>query len=100
MERTFSLDARAVVPTTLGLTNATPNAGRKRMTPAIQTNGRTLRTGASHGAAIEPTKKYEHVRMKYASDRARRKPKRSASAPPKIAITQTAPPKMPPRLAA
>ena len=30
MERTFSFEARAVVPTTLGFTSATPSAGRAR----------------------------------------------------------------------
>src|SRR5882672_622038 len=97
MERTFSLEARAVVPTTLGLTSATPSAGRNRITPTSSQSGTTVRTGASHGAAIDPTRKYEQVRMKYASDSARRKPKRSAIAPPKIAITQTPAPKKPPR---
>src|ERR1035441_14403 len=45
MERTFSFEARAVVPTTQGLTSATPSAGRMRMKPTNSPRGTALRTG-------------------------------------------------------
>ena len=58
-------------------------------------SGTALRTGASHGAPIDPSRKYAAARIKYARERARRKPRRSAIAPPKIARNQTMPPKNP-----
>jgi hypothetical protein len=32
--------------------------------PTINPNGMVSRTGASHGAAIEPTRKYEQLKIK------------------------------------
>ena len=95
MERTFSLEARAVVPTTQGFTRETPSAGRMRMKPTNKLSGTALRTGASQDAPIEPIRKYAAARMRYAIDRARRNPSRSAAAPPKMARNHTMPPKMP-----
>jgi hypothetical protein len=57
MERTFSLEARAVVPTTQGLTIEMPSAGRIRMQPTNNPSGTALRTGASQGAPIDPIRK-------------------------------------------
>ena len=59
MERTFSFDARAVVPTTQGFTSATPSAGSIKMNSTNNVSGDTaLRTGASHpDAPIEPSRK-------------------------------------------
>ena len=88
-------EARAVVPTTQGLTSATPRAGRIKMQPTKRPSGTALRIGASHEAPIEPIRKYAPARIKYASERARRKPKRSAMAPPKIARNHTMPPNIP-----
>ena len=59
MERTFSLEARAVVPTTEGFTSAMPSAGSIRISVTSTTRGMALRTGASHGEPIEPSRKYE-----------------------------------------
>src|SRR5439155_21020791 len=99
-ERTFSCDARAVVPTTHGLTKATPRAGSIRTTVTNKTRGTALRIGASQGAPIEPKRKYDPLKIKYARERARRKPRRSAMAPRKMAKSHTSPPKRPARLAA
>ncbi len=57
MERTFSLEARAVVPTTQGFTMEMPSAGRIRMNPTKNTGGIAALTGASHGAPMEPSRK-------------------------------------------
>ena len=57
MERTFSFEARAVVPTTQGFTSETPRAGSIRMSVTSTTRGMALRTGASHGEPMEPSKK-------------------------------------------
>ena len=59
MERTFSCDARAVVPTTLGFTKAIPSAGSIRTKITNPVSGKTLRTGANHGDPSEPSRKYE-----------------------------------------
>jgi hypothetical protein len=64
LERTFSLDARAVVPTTAGLTIAIPSAGNIKINATNATSGTAFRTGASHGAAIEPSRKYEQARIR------------------------------------
>ena len=57
MERTFSFEARAVVPTTQGFTIEMPSAGRMRMQPTNNPSGTALRTGASQDAAIDPMRK-------------------------------------------
>ena len=57
MERTFSFEARAVVPTTEGLTSAMPSAGRMRMKPTNSPSGTALRMGASQGAPMDPMRK-------------------------------------------
>src|SRR6267154_291379 len=51
MERTFSLEARAVVPTTQGFTMEMPRAGRIKMNPTKSTGGTKALTGASDCAA-------------------------------------------------
>src|ERR1700676_1451993 len=100
MERTFSFDARAVVPTTQGLTSAIPNAGSINTKLTSNHSGTEAPTGASHDETSEPSRKYEPLRMKYASDSDRRKPRRSASVPPNAARNQTRPPNKPVRLLA
>ena len=57
MERTFSFDARAVVPTTLGLTSATPSAGSASTKVTSRTSGTASRTGAIHDEPSEPSRK-------------------------------------------
>src|SRR6267154_2346797 len=54
--------------------------------------------GAGQGAPMEPMRKYAAAKMRYATESARRKPSRSAAAPPKIARNHTMPPKMPVRV--
>src|ERR1700755_235168 len=44
MERTFSFDARAVVPTTQGFTSAMPSAGSARMKSTKSPSGREMET--------------------------------------------------------
>src|ERR1700693_1398275 len=100
MERTFSFDARAVVPTTQGLTKAIPSAGSISTNPTSNHNGTAARTGASHEEPSDPSRKYEPLKMKYASDSDRRKPKRSANVPPNAARNHTRPPNNPVRLLA
>src|ERR1700694_1933830 len=100
MERTFSSDARAVVPTTQGLTSAIPNAGSINTKPTSNHSGTAARTGASHDEPSEPNRKYEPLKMKYASESDRRKPKRSANVPPNAARTNTRPPNKPVKLLA
>src|SRR5947207_685233 len=100
IDLTFSWDERAVVPTTHGLTSAIPSAGSINTTVTSTTNGTALRMGAIHGAPIEPSKKYDPDKTKYAKESARRNPSRSAIAPPKIARNHTNPPKSPARLVA
>src|ERR1700719_1365741 len=100
MVRTFSFDARAVVPTTQGLTNAIPSAGSINTKPTSNHSGTAARTGASHGEPSEPSKKYEPLKMRYASESDRRKPKRSAKVPPNAARNHTRPPNNPVRLLA
>src|SRR6202030_2046520 len=95
MERTFSFEARAVVPTTQGLTSAIPSAGSIRTKPTSNHSGTAARTGASHDEPSEPSRKYEPLRMKYASESDRRKPKRSAKVPPNAARNHTRPPNNP-----
>src|SRR5713101_3893604 len=95
MDRTFSFDARAVVPTTHGFTSEIPNAGNIRMKPTNNHNGTASRTGASHGEPMEPRRKYATLKIKYASDSALRIPGQSAAVPPKIARNHTMPPNKP-----
>jgi len=68
------------------------------MKPTNRLSGTAFRTGASQDAPMEPIKKYAAARRKYAVARARRKPRRSATAPPKIARNHTMPPNMPVRV--
>src|SRR5450432_407917 len=100
MERTFSFEARAVVPTTQGFTNATPSAGRVSTNPTSSHSGTALRTGESHGDPSDPSSKYDALKIKYASERERRNPRRSASVPPNAARNHTSPPNNPVRLPA
>src|SRR5215472_10532489 len=95
MERTFSLEARAVVPATQGLTIEIPNAGKIKTHPTKRLSGTELRMGASHDAPMDPIRKYAVARIRYARESARRKPSLSATAPPKIARNHTIPPKKP-----
>src|SRR5260370_10066467 len=95
MDRTFSFEARAVVPTTHGFTSETPNAGKIRMNPTNNHSGTASRTGASHGEPMEPRRKYAPLKIRYASDSARRNPSQSAAVPPKIARNHTIPPNIP-----
>src|SRR5712672_3335746 len=99
-ERTFSFEERAVVPTTQGFTRATPRAGRIKMNATSVTRGMLLRKGASQGELIDPNTKYAKLKIRYAMESARRKPRRSANAPPPIARNQTQPPNIPVRLLA
>ena len=55
MERTFSLEALAVVPTTHGFTSETPSAGSIRTNVTSTPSGIALRTGASQDALTIPT---------------------------------------------
>jgi len=64
MERTFSFEARAVVPTTQGFTSAIPSAGSISTNPTSNHNGTAERTGAIHEEPSEPSRKYEQLRMK------------------------------------
>ena len=64
MARTLGFEARAVVPTTLGFTSATPKAGRMMTTITMATSGTLLRIPAIHVAPREPSRKYETVKMK------------------------------------
>ena len=64
MERTFSLEARAVVPTTHGFTSETPSAGSIRTNVTSTPSGMALRTGASQGDPIDPKRKYEQLRIR------------------------------------
>ena len=57
MERTFSLEARAVVPTTLGFTSAIPNAGNIRTNANNPVSGTAARIGTIQEAPSEPSKK-------------------------------------------
>src|SRR4029077_7701444 len=95
MERTFSLEARAVVPTTLGLTSEVPSAGNRSTMATNSHKGMAFRMGLSHGAPIEPRRKYAQLRMSEASERALLKPNQSAPVQPKMARNQTAPPNIP-----
>src|SRR6266566_2226547 len=67
MERTFSLDARAVVPTTQGLTSAMPRAGSINTRATSTPSGMALRIGASQDAPRDPSKKYEQLRIRQAA---------------------------------
>src|SRR3984957_20457510 len=98
MERTFSFEDRAMVPTTHGFTNAIPSAGS--ISTTVTTSGIDERSGASQDVPSEPSRKYEQVRMKYASESERRNPNRSASVPPNAARNQTNPPNSPVKLPA
>src|ERR1700675_2687202 len=100
MERTFSFDEIAVVPTTQGLTSATPSAGSINTKPTSNHSGTAARTGASHDEPSDPIRKYEPLRIKYASESERRKPRRSAKVPPNAARNHTRPPNNPVRLVA
>ncbi len=57
MERTFSFDECAVVPTTVGFTSATPNAGSASTSATSTPSGTVCRTGASHGDPSDPSRK-------------------------------------------
>src|ERR1051325_826906 len=46
------------------------------MITTSKVSGTAFRTGASHGAPIEPSRKYAPVRSRYAKDSARRNPQR------------------------
>src|SRR5579863_10075778 len=100
MDRTFSLDARAVVPTTHGFTRATPSAGSISTTVTSTTKGTAARNGAIQLDPSDPKIKYEQLRMKYASESDLRNPKRSASVPPNAARNHTRPPNSPVKLPA
>src|SRR6202020_2485813 len=100
MERTFSFDDRAMVPTTQGLTSAMPNAGSINTNATRATSGTAARRGAIHADPKDPSKKYAHVRMKYAREREPRKPRRYASVPPNAARNHTSPPNRPVKLLA
>src|SRR6202140_4442297 len=100
MERTFSLDESAVLPTTQGLTSAIPSAGSINTKPTSNHRGTAARTGPSHDEPSDPSRKYEQLKMKYASESERRKPSRSASVPPNAARNHTSPPNNPVRLVA
>src|ERR1700692_3365310 len=100
MDRTFSFDESAVVPTTQGLTSAIPSAGSINTKPTSNHSGTAARTGESHDEPSEPSRKYEPLKMKYASESDRRKPRRSAKVPPNAARKHTSPPNNPVRLLA
>src|ERR1700722_6968891 len=100
MERTFSFEARAVVPTTQGLTSAIPSAGNINTKPTSNHSGNAARIGASHDDPNEPSRKYEQLKIKYASESDRLKPRRSARVPPNAARNHTRPPNNPVRLVA
>ena len=100
MERTFSFEARAVVPTTHGFTSAIPSAGSISTTATSTTKGTAARKGAIQLDPSEPKIKYEQVKIKYASDSDLRNPKRSASVPPNAARNHTNPPNNPVKLPA
>src|SRR3977135_1997893 len=100
MERTFSFEARAVVPTTQGLPSAIPSAGSISTKPTSNPSGTAARPGVSHDEPSDPRRKYEPLRMKYASESDRRKPKRSANVPPNAARNHTRPPNNPVKLLA
>ncbi len=100
MDRTFSFDARAVVPTTHGFTSAIPSAGSMSTTVTSTTNGTAPRKGAIQLDPSDPKIKYEQLRMKYASESDLRNPRRSASVPPNAARNHTNPPNNPVRLPA
>ena len=96
MERTFSFEARAVVPTTQGLTSDTPERGKNQ----DESDKQPERHGIAHRSQPRRADRSDQKignasRMRYAIERARRKPSRSAAAPPKIARNHTMPPKMP-----
>ena len=57
-------DARAVVPTTLGLTIEIPSAGRNNINATRPRSGAALRTGAIHAVPREPSRKYAHARIR------------------------------------
>ena len=84
-----------MVPTTLGFTSATPNAGSASTNATSTPSGTVCRTGASHAAPSDPSRKYAHDRIRYASASALRNPIRSASVPPKTGRNHTSPPKNP-----
>ena len=50
-------EARAVVPTTQGFTSAMPSAGSISTKRHQHAQRQALRTGASHGAPIDPNRK-------------------------------------------
>src|ERR1700730_14067116 len=100
MERTFSFEARAVVPTTQGFTSAMPSAGSINTRPTSNHSGTAARTGASHDEPSEPSRKYEPLKMKYANESERRNPRRSAKVPPNAARNHTRPPNNPVKLLA
>src|ERR1700733_7531579 len=93
MERTFSFDARAVVPTTHGFTSAIPSAGSISTTATSTTKGTAARNGAIQLDPNEP-------KIKYESDSDLRNPRRSASVPPNAARNHTNPPNNPVKLPA
>src|ERR1700682_2111030 len=100
MDRTFSLEARAVVPTTQGFTSAIPSAGSINTKPTSNHRGTASRTGESQDEPSEPSRKYAPLKIKYASESDRRNPRRSANVPPNAARNHTSPPKRPVRLLA
>ncbi len=57
MDRTFSEEARAVVPTTHGFTSAIPSAGSMRTKTTSHRSGTASRTGPIQDALIDPSRK-------------------------------------------
>src|SRR5580658_730465 len=100
MDRTFSRDARAVVPTTHGFTSAIPSAGSISTIVTSTTRGTAARNGAIQLDASDPKIKYEQLKMKYARDSDLRNPRRSATVAPNAARNHTSPPNNPVRLVA
>src|ERR1700678_1701795 len=95
MERTFSFQARPVVPTTHGFPSAIPSAGSISTPATSTTKGTAARKGAIQLDPSEPKIKYEPVKIKYATDSDLRNPKRSASVTPNAPRNRTKPPNNP-----